>query len=107
MENLQSFLAMLTEPAIVALVMAIVGLIKDKGMFEKIDTRLISLVVSAIVVALIMFVAIPDATIGVLEIILLIILPALGYDYLYDPIIRPFLDLKRNRGDKLEREGEG
>lgn len=84
--------------AIVAITLAIVGLIKDKGFLAKVNTKLISIVISAILVVLIKVVMLSETTLLVIENISLLLLPALGYDYLINPIIKPLLKKLRRNG---------
>jgi len=78
--------------AIVTLTLAIVALIKDKGVLAKVNTRLISLVVSVVLVVAIKYIAIGDTALLVIENVALIVLPSFGYDYLIDPIIKPLIE---------------
>jgi hypothetical protein len=72
---------------------AIVGLIKDKGFLAKVDTRLISVATTVLLILLVNYVVIPDNAITIVESLMLIVLPSFGYDYLINPVIKPIFDL--------------
>jgi hypothetical protein len=72
---------------------AIVALIKDKGFLAKVDTRLISVAVTALLIILVNYVVIPTNAITIVESLMLIVLPSFGYDYLINPVIKPIFDL--------------
>lgn len=87
----------LQNPLIVAIALFITDLIKNQGWLEKVDSRLISIIVSALVVILVKTVVVPSDTLLAIENLSLLVLPSLGYDYLYAPIIKPLISLFRNR----------
>lgn len=98
MEILDQF----TNPVLVAAVMAIVGLIKDKWFFAKINTRFISIGVSIILIAVMRYIAPDPSIIITIENILLVILPAIGYDYIYAPVLKPIFDLLKGKKEEEE-----
>jgi hypothetical protein len=79
--------------SILAASIAIVGLIKDKGFLAKVDTRLISVATTVLLILLVNYVVIPDNAITIVESLMLIVLPSFGYDYLINPVIKPIFDL--------------
>jgi len=83
--------------AIVTLTLAIVALIKDKGVLAKVNTRLISLVVSVVLVVAIKYIAIGDTALLVIENVALIVLPSFGYDYFVNPVLKPIFDLFKKK----------
>lgn len=87
----------LGNPLIVAVAMAIVGLIKDLPILAKIPTRVISFVVSIIVLVLSSLISPSIELLVTIENVLLVILPAVGYDYIYAPFIKPILDLFKSK----------
>jgi MFS-type transporter involved in bile tolerance (Atg22 family) len=86
-----------TDPILIAAVMAIVGLIKDRWIFRKINTKFISVGISIILVTVLKFVTPSPELVVTIEDLLLIVLPAVGYDYIYQPIVKPILDLFRKK----------
>lgn len=101
MEILKQF----ANPLLIAAVMAIVGIIKDRWFFAKMDTKLISVIVSVVLIAILQFISPDPELIITIENVLLIILPALGYDYLYEPVLKPVFDLFKSK--KKEDGGTG
>jgi hypothetical protein len=91
-------LTQLQDPAIIAATMVIVGLIKDKGFLAKIPTKLVSLAVSLVLFGLSSLLEPSVEWVLNVEKILVVILPAVGYDYIYKPILKPIFDVlsKRN-----------
>ena len=89
------FVNELQNPMIVAVALIITELIKNQGWLQKIDTRAISLVVSALLVIIVKAVLIPADTLMAIENLILLILPSIGWDYLYKPVIKPIIDLFR------------
>lgn len=87
----------LQDPAIVAATMVLVGLIKDKGFIAKLPTKLVSLVISLGLFALGNVLQPSVEWVLTVEKILVVILPAIGYDYLYKPIMKPILDALTKR----------
>lgn len=87
----------LQNPAIIAATMAIVGLIKDKWIFAKINTRLISFAISVLLLILNSAINVSSELILTIENVLIVVLPAVGYDYVYAPIIKPILDLFKEK----------
>jgi hypothetical protein len=83
--------------AILAASIAITGWIKDKGYLAKVDTRLISVVVTAILIAFTHYVVIPDAAITIFESFALLVLPSFGYDYFVNPIVKPIFELFKKK----------
>jgi len=79
--------------SILAASIAIVGLIKDKGFLAKIDTRLISVVVTGLLIAFVNFVVVPENAVTIFETLALVVLPSFGYDYFVNPIVKPIFDL--------------
>ena len=77
----------LQNPAIVALAMILTGLIKDQGWLKKVNTRIISVVVSVVLVLLVKSFVTSTESILIVENMIVVILPALGYDYLIKPIM--------------------
>lgn len=82
---------------ILAASIAIVGYIKDKGFLKKIDTRLISVLTTALLIVLVNYVVIPSNYISNFEILALIVLPSFGYDYFVNPIFKPIFDLFKKK----------
>jgi hypothetical protein len=89
------FVNELQNPMIVAVALIITELIKNQGWLQKIDTRAISLVVSALLVIIVKAVLIPADTLMAIENLILLILPSIGWDYLYKPVIKPIIDMLR------------
>lgn len=89
------FVNEIQNPMIVAVALIITELVKNQGWFKTIDARLISIVVSALLVAVVKSVIIPADTLLAVENLIILILPSLGYDYLYKPVIKPIIDLFR------------
>lgn len=87
----------LQNPAIIAATMAIVGLIKDKWIFVKVNTRLISFAISVLLLILNSAINISSELILTIENVLIVVLPAVGYDYVYAPIVKPILDLFKEK----------
>jgi hypothetical protein len=87
----------LQNPVIIAATMAIVGLIKDKWIFAKINTRLVSFVTAILLLLLNSAVSVSAELVLTIENILIVVLPAIGYDYVYVPIVKPILDLFKEK----------
>jgi hypothetical protein len=87
----------LQNPLIVAATMAIVGLIKDKGFLAKVNTKIISFVVALVLLVLNSFINVSAELVVTIENVLIIILPAIGYDYIYAPILKPIFDLFKKK----------
>jgi hypothetical protein len=87
----------LQNPVIIAATMAIVGLIKDKWIFAKINTRLVSFVTAILLLLLNSAVSVSAELVLTIENILIVVLPAIGYDYVYAPIVKPILDLFKEK----------
>lgn len=87
----------LGNPLVVAVAMAIVGLIKDLPILSKIPTRFVSFVVSLVVLVLSSVVSPSIELLVTIENVLLVILPAIGYDYIYAPFIKPAIDLFKSK----------
>jgi hypothetical protein len=87
----------LQDPALIAATMVLVGLIKDKGFLAKIPTKLVSFVISLCLLGLSNFLQPSVEWVITVEKILVVILPALGYDYIYNPIIKPIADALTKR----------
>jgi len=87
----------LQNPTIIAATMVVVGLIKDKSFFAKINTKLISFIVAILLLVLNSFVNVSTELVLTVENVLVVILPAIGYDYIYAPIIKPLLDLFKEK----------
>lgn len=85
----------LQNPLVVAIAIFVTNLVKDQGSLAKVDSRLISIVVSAFVVILVKTVIVPADTLLAVDNLALLVLPSLGYDYLYDPLIKPLISLFR------------
>lgn len=79
--------------SILAASLAVVGLIKDKGFLAKIDTRLISVVVTGLLIAFVNYVVVPANAVTLFETLALVVLPSFGYDYFVNPILKPIFDL--------------
>jgi hypothetical protein len=90
-------LEQLQSPAIIAATMAIVGLIKDKWIFAKINTRLVSFVTAILLLILNSYVNVSTELVVTIENVLIVILPAIGYDYIYAPVVKPILDLFKEK----------
>jgi hypothetical protein len=78
----------LQNPVLVAATMGIVQLIKDKGIFKKLPTRLVSFVLALILLILSNISNLSLEVLVTIEGVLVIILPALGFDYLVDPVLK-------------------
>lgn len=89
------FVNEIQNPAIVAIAVIITEFVKNQGWLKTIDTRLISIIVSALLVAVVKSVIIPADTLLAIDNLVVLILPSLGYDYLYKPLIKPIIDLFR------------
>jgi hypothetical protein len=87
----------LGNPLIAAVVMVIVGLIKNLPVINKIPTRFVSFVVSLVVLTLTSVVSPSVTLLLTLENVILVILPAIGYDYIYAPFIKPIFDLFKSK----------
>lgn len=96
------FIELFKNEMIIAATLGIVELLKQyevlkgKKLFGKInleDYRLISLAISALLIIAVKNLAIQEETLMVIENALLLVLPSLGYDYIYKPLIKPILDL--------------
>jgi hypothetical protein len=90
-------LEQLQNPTIVAATMAIVGLIKNKGFFTKVNTKLVSFVVAVLLLILNSFVNISSELVLTVENVLVVVLPAIGYDYIYAPVVKPLLALFKEK----------
>ena len=84
------FIEAIQYPAIVALAMIITQMIKNQGWLLKVNSRFISIAVSAILVLITKFVIIPEDSLLAIENLLVLIFSSLGYDYLIIPIIDIF-----------------
>ena len=87
------FIEQFKNESILAASLAVVGLIKDKGFLAKIDTRLISVVVTGLLIAFVNFVVVPENAVTIFETLALVVLPSFGYDYFVNPIVKPIFDL--------------
>jgi hypothetical protein len=71
-------------------------ILKDKKLLGKIsldDYKLVSLLISVVLIIIVKNFAIEEETLMVIENAFILILPSLGYDYLYNPLIKPILKL--------------
>lgn len=87
---------------IIAATFAIVELLKQnevlkgKLLFNKIkldDYKLVSLLTSLVLILLVKNLSLSEETILLTENVVLLVLPSLGYDYFYKPLVKPILDL--------------
>ena len=100
------FIKQFTDPAIVAMAIAVVALIKDKWIFKRLDTRLTSIIVTAVIILIVNFVALPIEAVEYIELLILVILPSFGYDYVVNPVIQSLLKLFRMITNKDDDEFE-
>jgi len=87
----------LQDPTVIAATMVLVGLIKDKWIFAKIPTKIVSLVIAVLLTSISNYLQPSVEWVLTIENILIVILPALGYDYVYKPILKPILDVLTKR----------
>jgi hypothetical protein len=96
------FIELFKNEVIVAATLAIVELLKSKNLLKgktlfkviKLDDyKLVSLVVSAILIIVVKHVLLSENTVLFLDNAALLVLPSLGYDYLYKPFVKPILNL--------------
>lgn len=103
MENLYSELIIVATLSIVEFIKNS-GVLKGKKLFDKIkldNYRLVSLVIATSLLIFVDNISISQESLFMIENLFLIVLPSLGYDYIYNPIIKPILDLFRKK-DKDE-----
>ena len=80
------FLLAYSSEIVVSTTIVIVQLIKGFSFLSKVSTRLISILVSTILIALLHYVVVPEQTYTVVEAMIVVILPSLGYDRVLEPI---------------------
>jgi uncharacterized membrane protein len=91
---------LLSELHIATVIIATLGiteLIKDKWIFTKIKTRLLSFIITVILLTLSSFVSISNEALLTMNTILIGILPSLGFDYFYEPVIKPLIELFKKK----------
>ena len=91
------FIEQFKNESILAASLAVVGLIKDKGFLAKIDTRLISVVVTGLLITFVNFVVVPENAVTIFETLALVVLPSFGYDYFVNPVLKLIFDLFKKK----------
>lgn len=89
---------------VVAATLGITQLIKDKWIFAKIKTKLLSVIITAILLVASSFITIGEETLVTINTLLVVILPSLGFDYLYDPILKPLLEVFKKKEEKISEK---
>jgi hypothetical protein len=94
---------LLSELHIATVVVATLGiteLIKDKWIFAKIKTRLLSFIITVILIVASSFITIAEETLMTINTLLVGILPSLGFDYLYEPILKPLMEVFKKKTEQ-------
>lgn len=95
---------LLSELHIATVVFATLGiteLIKDKWVFAKIKTRLLSFIISVVLLVVTYFVSFSNETLITINTILVGVLPSLGYDYIYEPVIKPLIEIFKKKNEEI------
>jgi hypothetical protein len=95
---------LLSELHIATVIIATLGiteLIKDKWIFVKIKTRLLSLIITVTLLILSSFLTISDGTLITINTLLVGILPSIGFDYIYEPVIKPLLEVFKKKNENI------
>lgn len=94
----------LSELHIATVVIASLGItefIKDKWIFAKMKTRLVSFILTVVLLVASSFLTISDEVLLSINTLLLGILPSLGFDYLYEPVFKPLLEIFKKKDEKI------
>lgn len=95
---------LLSELHIATVVLATLGiteLIKDKWIFAKIKTRLLSFIITVVLLVITYFVSFSNETLITVNTILVGVLPSLGYDYIYEPVIKPLIEIFKKKNEEI------
>lgn len=98
---------LLSELHIATVIVATLGiteLIKDKWIFAKIKTKLLSFIITVVLLVASTFISISDETLITVNTLLVGILPSLGFDYLYQPVIKPIIDLFKKKNENISEK---